>query len=270
MRLFLARFVLALTPFVFAVSLGVAAPAAAQDGSAVCEPDPSCKRVCRVKARALFAECLDAGHEHSECVKRQHRLKRACIATECDPQPNCEERCALHGKRLLQRCIEAGGASDRCEEEARRATRACVEENCRDCLCPQNYDPVCGKDGRTYPNACTADCAGAEIKHEGACEPACLPLPCDVFCEFGHKIGRDGCPTCECNPPPGCRSNDDCRDDQVCRPICSLRPCRSDRPDDCPVCVGVCVPACGRNEICPAPFDSVFNSSPSSNLELSR
>jgi len=37
------------------------------------------------------------------------------------------------------------------------------------CVCVQMWMPVCGKDKKTYSNACFADCAGVEYSM-GSCE----------------------------------------------------------------------------------------------------
>lgn len=46
---------------------------------------------------------------------------------------------------------------------------ACVGEPVKDCMCTQQYDPVCGCDGKTYGNACMARCAGVKSWTKGAC-----------------------------------------------------------------------------------------------------
>lgn len=45
----------------------------------------------------------------------------------------------------------------------------CIEKLKANCTCSFNYDPVCGCNGTTYPNACAAECASITEYEPGEC-----------------------------------------------------------------------------------------------------
>jgi len=50
----------------------------------------------------------------------------------------------------------------------------CLQDEKDDC--PKIFDPVCGKDGQTYPNPCIAEEKGVEVDYEGECKEKSTPL----------------------------------------------------------------------------------------------
>lgn len=214
----------------------------------------------------LLVRNLGAGGSDSSASGRfvlQLGCRGTCPAPTCPDVEPCDRVCSRgfvtdeQGCRRCQcqqasECVEAEDCSvgERCSPEGR-----CEPEPDPCEGCPGTYEPVCGVDGRTYGNACRAECVTAAIEHRGPCvaPPECddeQPCPMGLICAEGQceepecncvdepetgvcsRTGRSWRNLCElqCRPGEelaylgrcregGCDSDRECPDDTVCLPL---------------------------------------------------
>ena len=106
------------------------------------------------QAREHVSRAMDAFDE--EKYGEAYGQARAAVAT------------ATNAKRMT----EEQEGSDELEEENEKKNEESERsgETRRDgCICAEVYSPVCGKDSKTYGNACEATCADEDIVYAGEC-----------------------------------------------------------------------------------------------------
>lgn len=89
----------------------------------------------------------------------------ACTAPVAEPPPAAQVCGGIAGIGC--------GEGEYCQHATGECQYADGQGTCQPKLevCTRDYRPVCGCNGKTYGNACTAASFGVSIDHDGACEP---------------------------------------------------------------------------------------------------
>lgn len=249
------RFILSIFSTCCILSSGASSAAAAQlqdsePSAAPAEPDYhplSCQNVCGGTFIGM-CWCDDECADYEDCCP--------------DYERECKAPKQLCGTRGAKPCQSGSFCNFPEENECGRTDKGgtCLPIPS---LCTEQYEPVCGCDGRTYANPCFAQRSGMSVASKGPCEADAPQRKCvsSDQCSEGQWCNTAPCLSCDpgpdnicpavchgyCEPLPKskklCMAQQDCEKGYFCDDSVCLSGCGNNPGIICPaVCFGECKP----------------------------
>lgn len=159
------------------------------------------------QGKTKILDKIKKGLEKLNCpvwpISEEGFCKKGRVVVKKDPETGCPlpPKCVLPADlqcEISVTCIEGYYPMSTGEKVGECPVMKCVKEKESEKpyrVCISSWNPICGKDGKTYTNSCFAELAGAEIVYEGACEEVASKLYCrkDADCACGVKKSTQEC-----------------------------------------------------------------------------